>query len=322
MIIRVSAGTAHLFGYRKIAADVLPTTAYLMTGDRCIYNCGFCPQAQNAVSRPRFLSRITWHEAGLEDVAQKTAHAYAAGRIKRVCLQVVSDGQPLSEIRDTACTIKRFSDVPICVSVRIKNTDELKFIAQSGVDRITIALDAAGSYVYRNTKGGSWNANLDMLYTAADLYPGRISTHLIVGLGETEEEMINILQQMQDRGITSGLFAFTPVPGTPMAGVTPPGVDSYRRIQAARYLMEGKLITASQCKFDSGYLTSYGLTRAALKEHLSGGTAFKTSGCPDCNRPYYNEKPGGVMYNYPRELTPDEISEAVNSILDNLEEES
>lgn len=320
-MIRVSAGTAHQFGYRKISTDVLPTTAYLLTGERCLNNCGFCPQSRKAVSRSGLLSRVTWQVAELEDVAKNIGLAFAEGRIKRACLQVVSGGEPLSDIRNTACLIKRFSDIPICVSIRIKNIDELRYIAESAFDRITIPLDAASPHVFRKTKGGSWKRTLDMLYTAADLFHGRVSTHLIAGMGETEEEMVNILQQMRDKGISTGLFAFTPVPGTRMAGVLPPRVDSYRRIQAFRYLMEEKLISVDQCKFDSGCLTSYGISRILLKEYLSAGEAFRTSGCPDCNRPYYNEKPGGVLYNYPRELTPVEITEAINTVLHYLEEE-
>jgi biotin synthase-related radical SAM superfamily protein len=34
---------------------------------------------------------------------------------------------------------------------------------------------------------------------------------------------------------------------------------------------------------------------------------FLTSGCADCNRPFYNEKPSGPIYNYPRKLTTQEI---------------
>jgi biotin synthase len=28
----------------------------------------------------------------------------------------------------------------------------------------------------------------------------------------------------------------------------------------------------------------------------------------DCNRPFYNESPGGPIYNYPRNLTAQEIA--------------
>jgi biotin synthase-related radical SAM superfamily protein len=48
-----------------------------------------------------------------------------------------------------------------------------------------------------------------------------------------------------------------------------------------------------------------------LKEILSSGAAFQTSGCKDCNRPYYNERPSGPLYNYPRPLSQEEIAEAI-----------
>jgi len=36
-----------------------------------------------------------------------------------------------------------------------------------------------------------------------------------------------------------------------------------------------------------------------------------TSGCPNCNRPYYNEKPSGPIYNYPRPLKKEEIAKVM-----------
>ena len=38
---------------------------------------------------------------------------------------------------------------------------------------------------------------------------------------------------------------------------------------------------------------------------------FETSGCPGCNRPYYNERPGGMLYNYPRPLTAAEAAREI-----------
>ena len=45
----------------------------------------------------------------------------------------------------------------------------------------------------------------------------------------------------------------------------------------------------------------------ALWEVLADGHAFRTTGCEDCNRPYYNEKPRDVLYNYHRPLTAEEL---------------
>jgi biotin synthase-related radical SAM superfamily protein len=44
------------------------------------------------------------------------------------------------------------------------------------------------------------------------------------------------------------------------------------------------------------------------------GEAFCTAGCPGCNRPFYNERPAGPMYNYPRPLTPAEVEAACSEM--------
>jgi len=35
------------------------------------------------------------------------------------------------------------------------------------------------------------------------------------------------------------------------------------------------------------------------------------TGCDGCNRPYYNERPRGPMYNYPRPLNKKEVLAAI-----------
>jgi len=44
------------------------------------------------------------------------------------------------------------------------------------------------------------------------------------------------------------------------------------------------------------------------------GEPFRTSGCPDCNRPFYNERPSGPLYNYPRPLTTEEAARAIQDM--------
>jgi biotin synthase len=49
------------------------------------------------------------------------------------------------------------------------------------------------------------------------------------------------------------------------------------------------------------------------------GESFMTRGCPDCNRPYYNERPGGPMYNYPFPLGTGEAERALKEALSYFE---
>ncbi len=48
-----------------------------------------------------------------------------------------------------------------------------------------------------------------------------------------------------------------------------------------------------------------------VQEDGINGKAFETSGCPDCNRPYYDESPRGVIFNYYRLLVAGEIRQAI-----------
>ena len=46
-----------------------------------------------------------------------------------------------------------------------------------------------------------------------------------------------------------------------------------------------------------------------LRETVKTGIPFMTSGCPGCNRPYYNERPSGPLYNYPFRPDAGEVAE-------------
>jgi biotin synthase len=132
--------------------------------------------------------------------------------------------------------------------------------------------------------------------------------------------MVQVIQALQDWGVTVGLFAFTPVRGTEMAHVPPPPLAVYRRMQVARHLIAHGLARADDFAFaPDGQLTDF--CRPHLSSLLADGVAFQTSGCPDCNRPYYNERPGGPLYNYPRRLNPDEIQRALAALQDGLGEQ-
>jgi biotin synthase len=141
-----------------------------------------------------------------------------------------------------------------------------------------------------------------------------VSTHLIVGIGETEQEMIRAIQDCVDLGVVPGLFAFTPVPGTALESNRPPNIDQYRRTQLVRYLILNKIARYENMKFDENRLTDYRVNEQILSKIVETGEPFLTSGCPDCNRPYYNERPGGTMYNYPAKLTQKQAVQVKNEL--------
>ena len=123
--------------------------------------------------------------------------------------------------------------------------------------------------------------------------------------------MVRTIQRCVDMAIFPALFAFTPIPGTALENQAQPQIARYRRIQTARHLILHRISRYEDMSFnENGLITDFRIGRKRLIEIIRKGEPFLTSGCPGCNRPFYNEKPGGPIYNFPRELTSTELSTA------------
>jgi biotin synthase-related radical SAM superfamily protein len=303
--IQVSVGTAAVLGLAKLPMAVAPTTAYLMLGGRCLMNCAFCAQAWESEASDLHLSRVIWPEYNLDDVACRLAAAANRGDFRRACLQVTVTVRSYEQSLAVLAAVKARTGVPFDVAILPRNLEQVGGLIEAGADHIGFGLDAATERVFAQVKGGNWQRSLSLIEDTARAFPGRAALHLIVGLGETEREMVERFQWAHDLGMTVALFAFTPVRGTALAGQPPPTLPVYRRLQAARWLVVHDSVRVEEMTFDAqGRLLNLG---AVLPP---GGEPFRTSGCPDCNRPFYNERPGGPLYNYPRPLTAAEAARA------------
>ncbi len=316
--IRVSSGSAIVLGLVDGFLNAKPTTAYFLTylDGKCTANCRFCSQARSSRSRADMLSRVAWPVFQTEKAMSKLARVVQRDEIRRVCIQALNYPSVLDDLMALVEQVKSM-DVPISVSCQPLNKREMIKLAKGGVERIGISLDAATKKVFDRAKGTlaggpyDWDRQHDALLEAVNVFgQGRVSTHLIVGLGETEKEMVKTVQWCIDKDIYPALFAFTPIAGTALENCCPPPIGCYRRIQLARYLiLQGKTRFENLHFSEKGHITCFGVLPRQLENIVRSGTPFLTSGCPHCNRPYYNEKPSGPLYNFPVPPTSREIRE-------------
>ena len=289
---------------------------------KCSANCQFCSQARSSTGRSDRLSRVTWPAFAIDDVASSIQKCERNGHIKRICIQAVNHQNAFADTVHILETIRSKVTLPISVSCQPFDEEQLQTLFGLGLDRVAIPLDAATEEVFSKVKGQlsggpySWHRHLSTLRSAVEIFgEGHVSTHLIVGLGESDAELIMMIQMMVDMGINPGLFAFTPIQGTLLEKSSQPSLVRYRRIQAARYLIASGKAKYSTMKFGAeGNLVDCGIPLGDLNEISASGEPFLTSGCPDCNRPFYNEKAGGPFYNYPRKPTQDEISQIITEM--------
>jgi len=317
--VRVSVGSAIVLGLIRGILDAKPTTIYLLTyrNGRCTANCGFCPQARASRGRADMLSRVVWPAFPTKQVLLKIGNATKVETIKRVCVQALNYPTVFDDILGLVYGIRSYSNMPISVSCQPLNQEQMKRLAKMGVERVSIALDAATKEVFDRIKGPlangpyTWENQLKALKEAVQVFgKGFVSTHLIVGLGESEKDLVRTMQWCIDIGVYPSLFAFTPIPGTALESHPPPTIDRYRRIQIAHYLMTHGETRYENMKFDEdGRILHFGVSKDRVWQVVETGMPFVTSGCPGCNRPYYNERPGGLIYNYPRRPLPEELVE-------------
>ncbi len=303
MLVRASIGTLALLGFYSVRLDERPFTAYLLqySRDGCLAGCIFCPQSRSNLQVDKeLLSRIPWPVVELEEIVEKLRESRV---FSRVCVESVLKKRFIDEMLEIAeYIVSSGIDIPLSIAVTPVHRKYLVELEKTGVDRLGIGLDAATPSVFVAVrKPYTWRTYMWFIESALDVFgEHRVEVHLIRGLGETEREFVETMAMLMEMGVDIALFALTPVKGTLVEKYRQPSIESYRRIQLIRYLLS-RGMKLEDIVFFAG-------DKACLKKHVveevlsnfdEYAGAFLTSGCPGCNRPFYNERTRGPFYNMP-----------------------
>ncbi|MBA3036496.1 MAG: radical SAM protein [Desulfobacterium sp.] len=295
----------------------------------CTANCAYC-----GLSRDRFNNfkensfiRVDWPTYALDDIIEKMD--VNKNMFKRICISMITNKRSPDDVLCIIEKIRAKLDTPISVLICptiITEVDLAKF-KESGADKIGVAIDAATPELFDKYRGKGvrgphrWEKYWDTYQKVIEVFGGENSgVHLIVGLGETEKEMVDTIQRSSDMGGGTHLFSFYPEPASQMEQQQPPPVGQYRRIQLARYLIDENITSINNFDFDSlGKIKDFGLPEYELEKIINSGLPFMTSGCKGkdgmvaCNRPYGNYPPPEIR-NYPFHLTPDDVEIVKNQL--------
>ncbi|MDH5362659.1 MAG: radical SAM protein, partial [Aigarchaeota archaeon] len=276
--IRVSTGTAVRLGLMKAAVRTHPTTAYLMMDSKngCKATCAFCPQSSTSSSKRDMLARVVWPRYWLSDLVGQLRQRRRFFR--RVCVQTLIYDGFFRDLKDIVSETAKVG-LPISASCPPLSQEEFQELRDLALNSISIPVDGATPKIYSHVKEGihSWEDCMDALRTCLKGFgSGHVWTHLIVGLGETEEEAVAFMSEMAKMGVEVALFAFTPIEGTELENRGQPSLVSYRRVQAALTLLRRRLARADDMVFSDGMLVDFGVSARVLRRALSSGRAFMT----------------------------------------------
>lgn len=293
----------------------------LTYSEGCLANCAYCGLARGRGSRyeEKSFIRVQWPIYPLHEVIERLEGMES--KVRRVCLSMITNQRAQ---KDTATVIERVrsrTKVPLSLlaSPTILEDGHLHELKVKGVERIGVAIDAATREVFQKYRGKGvngphdWERYWEFLQASLEVFgEDRVGVHLIVGLGETEEEMVRTIQKVRDLVGNTHLFSFFPEEGSMLEKRPQAPVGQYRRIQLARFLIDSGLTRYPKMEFNpQGQILSYGLSKEELDRFVEMGLPFMTSGCPDregnvaCNRPYGDCIPGPDIRSYP--FRPDKV---------------
>ena len=289
----------------------------------CRANCAYCGLARHREAErdyaDRNFIRVDWPAVPVEQIVDIVARDAAASPFHRMCISMIT--HPRSDA-DTVAVLqawtRRVDPAAIPVSILSNPTtmgrEDVVRLRELGADIFTVALDAATPAIFDRTRGKGvqsphkWSHYWQILLLAREVF-GRqkFGAHIIIGMGETEREALELVQQLIDLGGHSHLFCFFPEKGSLMDHLPATPRDQWRRVQLARYLIDYASVRVEQMRFDErGRVADFGLPRAELERIIEAGVAFRTSGCPGkfrddvsaCDRPYGDSPPSNIA-SYP-----------------------
>ena len=295
----------------------------------CFANCSYCGLARHRPGQAEDNSfiRVSWPLFPTDEVAAKIGEidrAQAAiGGVGRVCIAQVHDGRANRDLIDMTRRVRaQAPDVPISalVSANLLTEDWLAQIEDSGADIIGIGLDAASEDVFRETRGKgvrgphTWLKHWDIARAARRRFGAwKVNFHVVVGLGETDRELVDLFFKLQSEQIEAYLFSFNPEPGTVMEDVERAPIKRLRRIQLVKHLIEKQGLTADSIEFEDDAIVGLDSPDSTVGAAIDSGIPFMTNGCPDrqgevaCNRPYGSYRPGEEFRDYPFRPDADDV---------------
>jgi lipoyl synthase len=289
----------------------------------CRANCAYCGLARHREAErdyaDRNFIRVDWPAVPLEKTVDIVARDGAASPFHRMCISMIT--HPRSDA-DTVTVLKRWTErvdpetIPVSIlsNPTTMTRDDVKRLRDLGADIFTVALDAATPEIFDRTRGKgvqsphTWRKYWEILLAAREIFGAqKFGAHIIVGMGETEHDVLRLVQQLVDLGGHSHMFCFFPEKGSLMDHLPATPRDQWRRVQLARYLIDYRGVRVDHMRFDGeGRVVDFALPVGELDDVIDAGVAFRTSGCPGkfaedisaCDRPYGDSPPSNIA-SYP-----------------------
>jgi len=310
--------------------------------DGCRSDCSYCGLARTrpGTYEDKSFIRVEWPLVSTDEAVERMATRQ--DRLTRLCISMVTHPFAYRDTCEITARIRRQVRTPLSILVAppTLNRRRVEELASLGVDMIGVGLDASTEALFRSHRtevpaggaGLSWDKYWSVVSDSRDVFgPWKVNCHVLVGLGETDLDLVELFLRLREMQVLSYLFCFNPEPDSRLGGHPKSSLTRWRRIQLVKDLIETGQVAKGDLRFDpEGALVGLRADPNALEQVVGAGEVFMTNGCPGekgepgCTRPYGSYRPSEQFRDFPfkpseqdmcqirEELALNEILEGVN----------
>jgi biotin synthase len=182
----------------------------------CPEDCGYC--SQSSVSEAA-IDRYAWLSAERLLAGAREARANQA---RTYCIVASGRGPSDREIEHVCRVVRQIKDelgLHICACLGLLSSDQAARLAAAGVDRINHNLNTSRRFYEQICSTHTYQDRLDTL-RLADNAGMELCCGLIVGMGETDEDVVDVVEELHGLRVASiPVNFFHAIAGTPLAAV-------------------------------------------------------------------------------------------------------
>jgi len=221
--------------YNKIAllhgADCLATTV----AQHCVYwntplRCKFCGIELSKGSTLDFKKP--------EEIAEVAEAARRLDGVKHVTLTIgtLKEADEIDILGDCAAAIKAVAKIPVHVQFEpLKDFKRMEDLYAKGVDTVGIHVESFDKEVLRNMAPAKAKIGFDrylkaLEYAVKIFGENQVSSFIIIGLGESDESVIEGCKTLAGMGVYPFVVPISPIPESYMENAVPPSFERMKKI--------------------------------------------------------------------------------------------
>lgn len=281
----------------------------------CKSDCAYCGLARTrpGLYEEKSFIRVDWPLVETNEfVSRLEANK---DKLTRLCISMVTHGHSYKDTVEVTHRIRAAVAAPLSILVAppTLNRNRIEHLKAIGVDMIGVGLDAVTEEIFcklrTNVPAGGlhWSKYWEVINDSREVFgPWKVNAHTLVGLGETDLDLVDIFSRLCDREIFAYLFCFNPEPDSRMGEHPKTPLRRWRRIQLVKHLIETDGLRTDDFTFDDeGNLVEIKAPRSLVEAAVESGIPFMTNGCPGpkgepgCTRPYGSYRPTEPFRDFP-----------------------